>query len=74
MIAELQFKGHQVRQLDDPYGNMQAIAWDLRSGRISAASDPRAIGASAVVPLSAGRTRPDGVARSASDPVSTFVR
>ena len=34
---------------------MQAIAWDLRSGRISAASDPRAIGASAVVPPSAGR-------------------
>jgi len=74
VIAELQFKGHQVRQLNDPYGNMQAIAWDLRSGRVSAASDPRAIGTSAVVPLSAGGAQPDGEARPVSDPVATFVR
>lgn len=70
VIAELQFKGHQVRLLDDPYGNMQAIAWDLRSGQVSAASDPRAIGASAVFSRPERRAQrlavPQGVGRPAT--------
>jgi len=52
VIRALRAKGHRVRLLDDSYGNMQAIAWDLRSGAVTAASDPRGIGSSRVVPSS----------------------
>ena len=48
VIAALERWGHDIRRLDDAYGNMQAIAWDLRSGEVTAASDPRGIGASRV--------------------------
>ncbi|MCB1727081.1 MAG: gamma-glutamyltransferase, partial [Gammaproteobacteria bacterium] len=74
VLAELQFKGHQVRLLDDPYGNMQAIGWDLRSGQVSAASDPRAIGASAVVSPSARRTQRQPSAQPVSDPATAVSR
>ncbi|MCW5585423.1 MAG: gamma-glutamyltransferase, partial [Chromatiales bacterium] len=74
VLAELQFKGHQVRLLDDPYGNMQAIGWDLRSGQVSAASDPRAIGASAVVSPSARRTQRQPSAQPVSDPAAAVSR
>ncbi len=36
--------GHELKPLDRRYGNMQAILWDKRSGRITAASDKRGIG------------------------------
>ncbi|MCP5429157.1 MAG: gamma-glutamyltransferase [Chromatiaceae bacterium] len=74
VLAELQFKGHQVRLLDDPYGNMQAIGWDLRSGQVSAASDPRAIGASAVVSPSARHTQRQPSAQPVSDPAAAVSR
>ena len=74
VLAGLQFKGHQVRLLDDPYGNMQAIGWDLRSGQVSAASDPRAIGASAVVSPSARRTQRQPSAQPVSDPATAVSR
>jgi len=52
VIGALRLKGHRIRELDDGYGNMQAIAWDLRSGQVTAASDPRGIGSSTVSPAS----------------------
>jgi gamma-glutamyltranspeptidase/glutathione hydrolase len=50
VIDDLERRGHQVRQLDDTYGNMQAILWDRRSGEVTAASDPRGIGSTALIP------------------------
>ena len=43
-IDELERRGHQVRRLDDSYGNMQAIVWNRGTGEVTAASDPRGIG------------------------------
>jgi len=47
-LQTLERKGHQLRELDDVYGNMQAVLWERDSGEVSAASDPRGIGASFV--------------------------
>jgi gamma-glutamyltranspeptidase/glutathione hydrolase len=52
VLGALRQKGHRIRQLDEPYGNMQAISWDRVSGEVAAASDPRGIGRSVVVPVS----------------------
>ena len=52
VLGALRQKGHRIRQLDEPYGNMQAISWDRVSGEVTAASDPRGIGRSVVVPVS----------------------
>ena len=43
-IAALQAKGHRLQALERHYGNMQALYWDRRNGRVLAASDPRGIG------------------------------
>ena len=48
VIAALEERGHQVRRLDAPYGNMQAVEWDRVSGAVRAASDPRGIGLGSV--------------------------
>jgi gamma-glutamyltranspeptidase/glutathione hydrolase len=40
---QLQLMGHVIRQVND-YGNMQAILWDKKHGRVLAASDPRVEG------------------------------
>jgi gamma-glutamyltranspeptidase len=40
--------GHSFRAWPDTIGNMQIIAWDYASGRVTAASDPRGAGASLV--------------------------
>ena len=37
--------GHRLHELDNAYGNMQAVLWDKRRGKVSAASDPRGNGA-----------------------------
>lgn len=42
--AYLKGLGYHLHELDRPYGNMQAVLWDRRSGKVSAASDPRGIG------------------------------
>lgn len=47
--AELARMGHHLEPLADGYGNMQAIVWDQRNARVSAASDPRVEGMSIVV-------------------------
>ena len=52
VLGALRQKGHRIRQLEGPYGNMQAISWDRVSGEVTAASDPRGIGRSVVVPVS----------------------
>jgi gamma-glutamyltranspeptidase / glutathione hydrolase len=42
-IAGLANMAYTLRQTS-PYGNMQAITWDYKPGRVMAASDPRGIG------------------------------
>lgn len=39
--AELQARGYTVVPSDAPWGNMQVVIWDRRSGKVDAASDPR---------------------------------
>jgi gamma-glutamyltranspeptidase/glutathione hydrolase len=46
--AGLKEKGHVLEPLNRPYGNMQAVYWDRRTGLVSAASDPRGMGAAEV--------------------------
>ena len=48
--AGLQAKGHALKALDEPYGNLQVIVSDPRSGRLEAAADPRWIGTAATLP------------------------
>lgn len=50
VLSELERRGHVLRRLDDRYGNLQAITWDLGSGEVSAAADPRGIGAARIIP------------------------
>jgi gamma-glutamyltranspeptidase/glutathione hydrolase len=40
----LKSMGHRVRVLEEPYGNMQAIAWDRVLNKVEAVSDPRGEG------------------------------
>jgi len=54
----LEARGHTLRLSNRDYGNMHAVAWDLVSGELSAASDPRGEGAAVVwQPASAPRGR-----------------
>jgi gamma-glutamyltranspeptidase/glutathione hydrolase len=39
--AGLAARGHTLRAIEQPWGNMQAIVWDYASGSVEAASDPR---------------------------------
>jgi gamma-glutamyltranspeptidase/glutathione hydrolase len=50
MIEGLTARGHRLKALNAPYGNMQAIYWDRKDRRVYAASDPRGIGAAQVRP------------------------
>ena len=47
-IKQLTAMGHQLQQVDNPFGNMQAIYLDKKTGKVSAASDSRGIGAAQV--------------------------
>lgn len=40
--------GHHLKPVSRSYGNLQAIAWDLKTGTVSAASDPRGVGSAEV--------------------------
>jgi gamma-glutamyltranspeptidase/glutathione hydrolase len=42
--AALRAKGHVLSEIKRNYGNMQAVLWDRRNGRVAAASDPRGEG------------------------------
>ena len=46
--AELRFMGHQLKELENTYGNMQVVTWNKLTQKIEAASDPRGEGASKV--------------------------
>lgn len=48
MRADLTARGHTLEALDAPYGNMQAIYWNRRTGEVLAASDPRGGGQATV--------------------------
>ena len=45
---QLQNNGHSLQLQERPYGNMQAILWDLHQNQVHAASDPRGIGSATV--------------------------
>jgi gamma-glutamyltranspeptidase/glutathione hydrolase len=47
-LDKLKQKGHQLKELDSRYGNMQTVIWDKKRNRVSAASDPRGEGLSVV--------------------------
>jgi len=47
---QLTLLGHELQQLERPYGNMQVVIWDRQTGEVDAASDPRGAGSAAVVP------------------------
>lgn len=63
VLDDLKARGHVVREIDDGYGNMQVVSWDRRSGTVTAASDPRGIGRSAVVEDESRLVRPIGAER-----------
>ena len=44
VLKALAAKGHNLKLLDNSYGNMQAIYWDYKNNRVEAASDPRGAG------------------------------
>ena len=44
----LQAMGHRIEPVGRDYGNMQAVSWNKDSNQLSAASDPRGIGAASV--------------------------
>lgn len=47
-INALESKGHKLKNIGREYGNMQAILWNKRGGKVTAASDPRAFGQATV--------------------------
>jgi gamma-glutamyltranspeptidase/glutathione hydrolase len=48
VMKALQQRGHTLRALERPYGNMQAILWNRDTGEVTAASDPRGAGGAGV--------------------------
>ncbi len=55
--------GHLLEPLEDTYGNMQAVLWDISRQRVLAASDPRGEGHAEVrrFPLGRKGTERDGI-------------
>ncbi|QIZ85702.1 gamma-glutamyltransferase [Bermanella marisrubri] len=47
-IASLKMKGHELKEIQRQYGNMQAILWDKKNNKITAAADPRGVGSAEV--------------------------
>jgi gamma-glutamyltranspeptidase/glutathione hydrolase len=50
LLESLHKLGHETRELDDRYGNIQVIVIDKKTGDIEAASDGRGIGRAEVLP------------------------
>ncbi|MEA2093811.1 MAG: gamma-glutamyltransferase, partial [Pseudomonadota bacterium] len=48
VLEGLRAKGHNLKPLQNSYGNMQAIYWDYTNNRVEAASDPRGVGSAQV--------------------------
>jgi gamma-glutamyltranspeptidase / glutathione hydrolase len=49
VLLELARRGHTLAPQLRPFGNMQAVLWDRRDGRVEAASDPRGNGRAVVL-------------------------
>ena len=47
-VGYLQSMGHELKALQQPYGNMQVVIWDRQANKVSAASEPRGEGSSLV--------------------------
>jgi gamma-glutamyltranspeptidase/glutathione hydrolase len=47
----LQAMGYTLKPVGRRYGNLQAVSWDPKTGKVEAASDPRGVGEGKVVPL-----------------------
>ena len=47
-IAELRLLGHELKPVENGFGNMQAVVWEREAGEITAASDPRGEGTARV--------------------------
>jgi len=47
-VLQLDAMGHEPLGQDHPWGNLNAVVLDRRTGRVSAASDPRGIGSASV--------------------------
>ncbi|WP_428310306.1 gamma-glutamyltransferase [Hydrocarboniphaga sp.] len=43
--------GHTLKPVGRRYGNLQAVSWDPKSGKVEAAADPRGVGEGRVVPV-----------------------
>jgi gamma-glutamyltranspeptidase/glutathione hydrolase len=42
--ADLEKRGHTLREMPTTYGNLQVITWNKKTGEVKAASDPRGLG------------------------------
>ena len=49
--TDLQTLGHPLKEMEQPYGNMQAILWWKEKNLVFAASDPRGEGKAAIVTI-----------------------
>ena len=58
LVKALEARGHRLEPVARPYGNMQAVLWDRRAGRVQAASDPRGLGTAEVHGPWPGETSP----------------
>jgi gamma-glutamyltranspeptidase/glutathione hydrolase len=47
-VRQLTRMGYRLRPLEADYGNMQAVLWDKKRNRVTAASDPRGTGSAEV--------------------------
>jgi gamma-glutamyltranspeptidase/glutathione hydrolase len=47
----LQRLGHELRAVNRDYGDMHVVTWDLATGAVDAASDPRGIGEPRFAPV-----------------------
>jgi gamma-glutamyltranspeptidase/glutathione hydrolase len=46
----LEAMGYTLKPVGRRYGNLQAVTWDPKTGKVEAAADPRGVGAGKVVP------------------------
>ena len=46
--TRLRIKGHELKEYQQGFGNMQIVIWDYQNNKIDAASDPRGVGLAVV--------------------------
>lgn len=44
MLAQLEARGHTLKEGSRKWGNTQVVTWDYKTGKVEAASDPRGVG------------------------------